>query len=99
MSEIHDDPERSKLKSILHEVLNERDALDHETHRKQHAWIAAQIEKDIAKKERIEDLKKKVIGFLILSALTLIGKGLLIVYSLAMAGLNVKSGQPPSPPT
>ena len=55
---------KEELKSDLNEVLNERDHLDHETHKNHHDWIARQMENDAKRKERMDTFRKSLIGAL-----------------------------------
>lgn len=86
------DEQRVYLKGLLHEVLNERDALDHQTHRAQHEWIATQIAKEQRRTERIERIKTQALGALALGALGAFGKLLLWIGGLVLAALSATHG-------
>lgn len=77
---------KEELKSALNEVLNERDRLDHETHKNHHDWITHQMDNDAKRKERMDTFRKTFRKSLI-GALTVAAVGGAIKLLAAIGGV------------
>ena len=67
----------NQLKAIFTEVLNERQTIDSETHRKDHEFIHMMIDRQEKRAELIESTKKQVLGWAMVGTLGLIGFSIL----------------------
>lgn len=69
--------ERDELKELIHEtvsaVLDERNRVESELHAADHAFIALLRQKEQRKQEIWVSVKKNIIGFLLVSALSALG--------------------------
>lgn len=64
------------LKTAFNQALNERDSLDHETHRKHHDYIDTLIHESKVKSARHEAIRRQIMGWGIAVFLTGIGTAL-----------------------
>lgn len=83
----------SEIRALLHEVLDERNRIDADTHRTHHDYVARLIDRDQKRAERWEKIRTHVLGW---SAVSVIGG---VVYLLGeglrdwlLTFLRVKGG-------
>lgn len=84
------------VKVALGQALDERDRIDHESHRADHAWVTMQREREKKWNENVELAKKSAIGFLTIGLLTLLIKSTAFIGGLVLAAFSAARGQPPT---
>ena len=73
---LHSEEEKEELKVLIHSVLDERTAIDHNTHKEHHQVVAAWIEKNERWQQRREKVIQHVLGWGAVIGVATIGKAI-----------------------
>lgn len=84
------------VKNALDNALDQRDRIDHESHRADHEWVKLQREREKRWNDNVELAKKSAIGFLTIGILTLLIKGTAFIGGLVLAAFGAARGEPPA---
>lgn len=74
-----------KLKEIMNSVLDERDRIDHETHKDHHEWLKRKMEQEARFRDRLETFKKSAIGAVAVAVIGATIKGLAFIGGVVLA--------------
>lgn len=88
---------KSLVKEAMQELLNERDALDHERHHADHDFVQLLREERKRRHDRWESVKTSVLGAMILGCIGGVGSFLYWVGNLWLSTRGHDLGPPPSP--
>jgi preprotein translocase subunit Sss1 len=77
-------------------ALDQRDRIDHETHKLDHEWVKMQRAREKTWNDNIELAKKSAIGFLTVGAISLLIKGFAFIGGLVLAYISARGGTPPT---